>query len=378
MDLFLHSDLELLLGPHEGPCISMYMPTDRSGPSTEQNPVRVKRLLRQAQDRIHALLTDEAQSRRFLRPLRRLLLDPGLFRHPGDGLAVFCSLDYCRTFHLPLAFPERLVVGEHFFVKPLLPLARGEETFYVLALSKNQVRLLECRGRSARRLAPPGLPHSLTEALGEKRVTPPMSVHSSSPAAGGRKEGYRRRVEEDEKAELVRYFRRVDAALAELFTGRRDPLVLAGVEYLLPLYREVNRYPHLLPEGIRGNPDEISDAELEASAWPLIEPHLLAGQRQAALRFAELAGTGRASNDVAEVLAAASQGRIDVLFLAGDADLWGRFDRGQVQVHEAPEPGDSELLDAAAALTLTQGGTAYAVRHAQVPGGGALAAVFRY
>jgi hypothetical protein len=30
--------------------------------------------------------------------------------------------------------------------------------------------------------------------------------------------------------------------------------VLAGVEYLLPIYREANTYPHLLAEGIHGNP----------------------------------------------------------------------------------------------------------------------------
>ena len=255
MDLFLKSDVEGLLDEHQPPCVSIYLPLHHSGPGAEQDPLRAKRLLRRAEDRLEDGGLDAERVKRLLRPLRRQFSSSRFFQEAAAGLAAFCGVDYCRAFFLPLEVPERLEVGERFYVKPLLPLTEGSRV-------------------------PPG---SATAAKPRKRAAAPV-------------------------------------------------------------------------------------------------PGSQAAQRQAARRFAELVPSGRASNDVVQVLQAANQGRIDVLFLEGDADLWGRFDRsigGRIQLHPAAEPGDEELLDAAAALTLSRGGTAYAVAHGEVPGGGALAALFR-
>jgi hypothetical protein len=357
------------------------MPTHRSGPGAERDPVRARRLVRQAQKRLESRGFEPDEARRFIRPLSRKLTAPELFLHPGDGLAAFLAADVCRVFRLPLSFRERVVIGERFYVKPLLPLATEEARFYVLALSQNQVRLLECSSGGVTRLTGPDLPPSRAEALGDEKFTPKVSLHTgSTPRPGAQKTVFHGGGDEDEKSDLRRFCRQVDGGLSGRLDGRKEPVVLAGVEYLTGLYREVSRYPHLLPKVLSGNPDGVSDEELRDRAWPLVEPHFLAGQRQAASRFAELAGTGRASNDVAEVLRAASEGRVDVLFLTGDADLWGRLEGrgGPVELHPAAEPGDEELLDVAAAWTLTQGGTAYAMARGEVPGGGDVAAVFRY
>jgi hypothetical protein len=84
--------------------------------------------------------------------------------------------------------------------------------------------------------------------------------------------------------------------------------------------------------------------------------------------------------EVLEVVAAAWQGRVQFLFVAVDAQCWGRLDRetGHVAVHETPDPGDEELLDLTAVGTFLRGGTVYAGPAAGVPGGGPLAAILRY
>ena len=71
---------------------------------------------------------------------------------------------------------------------------------------------------------------------------------------------------------------------------------------------------------------------------------------------------------------------IERILLACDADIWGQLDdrAGTVQIHAARETGDEELLDAAARMSLRHGGTVYGLDLGEVPGGGALAAVFRY
>jgi hypothetical protein len=66
------------------------------------------------------------------------------------------------------------------------------------------------------------------------------------------------------------------------------------------------------------------------------------------------------------------------LFLDDHAEaVWGRCN-GDVKRHRSPEPGDQDLLDAAAVAAWTNGATVFAVPSGQVPGGGELAAIFRY
>jgi hypothetical protein len=70
--------------------------------------------------------------------------------------------------------------------------------------------------------------------------------------------------EVDSKENIKRYFRRIDKGLHELVRDERVPLVLAGVDYLHPIYKKVNSYPHLMEAGVGGNPERLSAKELHA------------------------------------------------------------------------------------------------------------------
>jgi hypothetical protein len=49
-----------------------------------------------------------------------------------------------------------------------------------------------------------------------------------------------------------------------------------------------------------------------------------------------------------------------------------------VYVHQEAEPGDEDLLDTAAANTVMNSGTVYAVNPDEVPDDGLVAAIYRY
>jgi hypothetical protein len=158
------------------------------------------------------------------------------------------------------------------------------------------------------------------------------------------------------------------------------PLVLAGVDYLLSLYKEANTYPHLVDKGIEGNPEELSAEELHEHAWAIVHPLFSSAQKEAAARYRQLAGSEQASSDLKEVVPAAYHGRVDTLFAAVGLQQWGAFDpdTNAVHLHEEAEPGDEDLLDLAAVHTLLNKGTVYAVEPEKVPDEAPLAAVLRY
>jgi len=178
----------------------------------------------------------------------------------------------------------------------------------------------------------------------------------------------------------LRYFQSIDRGLHTLLKEETAPLVLSGVEYLFPLYQRANTFPHLLEQGVAGNPDKLKAETLREKAWTLVKPAFLQAQQEAAARYQELADTERASSNSSEIVPAAYYGRVESLFVAVDQEQWGSFDPATetLQLHEPGEPGDEDLLGLAATQTLLHGGVVYAVEQAQMPAQAPLAAVFRY
>jgi hypothetical protein len=234
------------------------------------------------------------------------------------------------------------------------------------------------------------VPKSLADALGHDLTAVHMQFHTGAraPPRGGRQGGARTPIyhgqeagEEDAKDEIRKFFGLLDRGLRELLDGDgRTPLVLAGVEYLLPIYRDQTSYPNTLAEGVHGNPDGLSPAELHDRAWPLVEEGFRAERRELAERYGDLTGTGRASRDLDVVLTAALDGRVDTLFVGRGVRQWGRFDAEArtVERHDEQRAESEDLLDRAAVLTFVNSGRVLAVDPAEVPGGGPVAAIFRY
>lgn len=383
MNLLLESDLEPLLEERPGPCLSLYLPTDGIGTRALQGGIHLKNLLRDSRAGLQARGLAPGAIESLLGPLEDLVTDISFWNTQEEGVALFRSPGFTRAFHLPHGFAKRCVIAGHFFVKPLLPLVSRGETFYVLALSQKGTRLLEANCREVRRLHPEGLPGSLVEALGEEKTAQHLQYHTASHGPRAQVAIFHGRgtAESEVKEELRRYLLQVESAVSRLLAGRAAPLVLAGAEPLPSLYREISGYPHLAAASIPGNPEPLRDEELRARAWEILEPVWDEELRRAAERFEDLSATRRASNDLMTILPAARAGRVEALLLACEAERWGRLDEreGKVQeLHPAPELGDEELLDTAARLSLLHGGKVYGVDRGELPGGGELAAVFRY
>jgi hypothetical protein len=251
--------------------------------------------------------------------------------------------------------------------------------FYVLALSQNRVRLLEGTRRTVNEVDLEGVPQSLAEALRYDDPEPQLQFHTGTRAPGGRG-GERPGVfhgqgvgHDDAKTDILRYFHQVDHGLRDWLGASQAPLVLAGVEYLHPLYREANSYPHLINGGIKGNPEDLRPEELQAQAWDIVRPIIVATREAAAERFRRLAGAAdpQASDDLKEIVPAAHYGRVETLFVLLGRKQWGTFEpaSGEVRLDSAPGPDREDLFDS---------GSVFAVPPDKMPTEAPVAAIFRY
>jgi hypothetical protein len=187
-------------------------------------------------------------------------------------------------------------------------------------------------------------------------------------------------VANEQKQNILRYFQKVNRGLGEMLKDEQSPLVLAGVEYLLPIYGEANSYPHMMGQGITGNPETLSAKELHEQAWAIVQPRFQEAQQAAVAQYEQLSSTEQASHDIRTIVPAAHYGRVDTLFVAVGLQHWGAFDpqTDTIDIHGEEKPGDEDLLDLAAVQTLLHGGRVYAKEPEKVPDGAPLAAVFRY
>ncbi|MGE3276818.1 MAG: hypothetical protein AB7O67_17035 [Vicinamibacterales bacterium] len=367
-------------------CVSLFMPAHPAGPDVRpvvaEDLIRWKSLLRTAEMRLKDLGTPDHASAELLAPARALLEDQAFWQYQGDGLAAFIAPDFFRTFRVPLPLAELVVVGAALHLKPLLPLLAGDGRFYVLALSQNAARLVECTRHTAREIDRGDAPESLAEALRFDRPEPQIQHHTlatSGAAPGGVIHG-QGGGEDDRDTRLLRFCQQVDRGLLPLLHEDTTPLVLAAVESVAAVYRQANTYRHLLSDIVSGNAEGLSARELRDRAWPLVEPRLSAGRQAALERYGTASAAGAATSDVEAALAAATDGRVDVLFVPVGVQRWGTFDdeTRQAVIHDEPQQGDEDLLNVAAVRALLTGSTVYALPPGEIPGGGAVAALLRY
>lgn len=383
MDLLSRGELQTLMQRREGPCVSIYLPTHVAGLEIKQDPIRLKNLLNQTQTRLVDFGLRAPEARALLEPGFELLPQSEYWSHQSQGLAIFLSPDEFYSYRLPIEFPELALVAACFQLKPLFPLFIGDGRFYLLALAQGGLRLFQGSRHHIAQIELASLPKDLADALRYDEQVAQLQFHTRAPQHGGERDAvfHGQGVGiDDSKDRILRYFQQTDRALQEILHNERAPLVLAGVEYLLPLYDEANSYPHLIAGGVAGNPEGLRPEQLHAQAWRIVEPQFARAEDEARSRYREAAGTGLTTNQLQDVVPAANEGRVDTLFVALGVQRWGRFDvdTRELELHLDPYPQNEDLLNYAAVETYRNGGTVYAVAPDLVPENAEIAALLRY
>ncbi|MBS3956838.1 MAG: hypothetical protein KGZ40_04855 [Clostridiales bacterium] len=380
----------LALAGHAGwPAISVYLPAHRAGAETQQNPIRLKNLLKEVEAALAQGGMRAPQIDTLLSDVWKLQGDPAFWRDGFDGLAVFIGQATFTVYRTAVTLPERVRVGKHFFIRPLVPALAPHLRFIVLALSKNRVRLLEGTGEEVREIDPAGIPQGLAEALKYDDYERQVHFHSRTPAAAAGRGGKRAAMfhghgghADIAKESLERYFRLVDKGLVELIGTAGTPLLLAGVDYLLPIYRAVSTYRDLLPEALTGNPDETPAATLHVEALEVLSPYVRRKLEDDLASLESARENATAASTLEDVVLAAHAGRVETLFVAETDEMWGSVAPGIIEVAGSHDQarGDTDLLDRAAAQTLLHGGDVHVLAPGEAAAaiGSPAAAVLRY
>ena len=388
MTIFALDELKKLVQNSQYPCVSLYLPMEKIGGDTRQNPIRFKNLIREAESRLDKLGLRYAETVSLLQPVMELD-KTDFWENQVQGLVIFISPNLFRYYCLPISFPQLVVVGNNFHIKPLINLINNDGKFYILALSQKNVKFYSGTRYKLNEVEVENMPHNLAEILLEdefqKGVQHRIGIARGATSAAqhpGSVHGQGSPDREKHEEDILQFCYAVDGALREKLRGEKAPLILAGVEYLLPIYHQANTYPYLQETGISGNAETLKTEELNHAAWEIIAPLFQQEYQNLMAVYLQLAGeeSSKIANDIKAIIPDAYYQRIDTLFVPIKQHIWGKFDldNSTVELHPEAEPDDEDMLDFAVIHTILNGGKVYTLEPEAMPSGVKVAAICRY
>jgi len=369
-------------------CVSLFLGTHSSGVEVNEHydPINFKNQLQEVTRRLKERGYDQPYAEKLLEPGYELVRDNDFWTEQSPGIAVFIADGFFKYIKMPVVPTEEILVIEPtFYVTPLVPLMLSKEYFYLLVISKQCAKLFKADSYGMQ-IVPVELPQSIEDVKrisgldsttfrsGESgrrapSASQPGNVHG---AAGGNPNG---------KDNMLVYFEAVDDILWDkVFKTENAPLLLAGVEYEIPIYRSAADYHNVWPEALTGNRDRQETNSLYKDAMEVMKPYFEQRVNKALQTYMNNSANGATSSIAADVIPAAYYSQFGTLFVTKGEHIWGTFDEmaNELVFHDTPEEGGEDLIDNAVVKTLANGGEVFLLEKERMPADCQIAALMRF
>jgi len=300
-------------------------------------------------------------------------------RHQAHQLAFFLSKGGLRVMVLDQEVEPRRVVDISFYVTPLVHFLVDEKYFFINVVSKKGCSLYRA-DRSGINPVPVVIPGEREDV----KSIPEKDDAVVRTMEGGYQGGHFRGASEakaDDKTITSIFFEAIDDIFwKEVLHDENVPMLLAGVEYVVSLYRNVSDYKFIYEEYLKGNREQQDAQELYRDAMDVMRPFFDENLRKALEEYGERSATETTSTVLAEIIPAAYYGRVAHLFVQVGEHVWGAFDpdKNRLELDHSPDEGGEDLIDNAVEKTIINGGEVFLMEKDKMPADSKMAAIFRY
>ena len=339
---------------NQGPCASLLMPTAVAGKETRQSPIRLKNLL----DKLDKQLTSQRVSELDTEILRNLVNAHQFWQHQDAGLAIYLTPNDVLAFSVSRQLSEAVLVDEVPYIKPAAINLTGDTSFAVLTLSWDEACLYRADASQLQLWETHDLPATFDEMVTPR--DPEEQIQFTSNSRAGKNAStpmYHGQGEGEEKIEADRrnYLVRVGKCLAGAIYEAKLPVILVATDEVAGHFREVT--DSRLADHLQASPSNLTASEILTET----RDRMRSRAAQEVEAFSEQLGTlqarGRGSTDVAEIVLAAQQGRVETLAAKVDCEVWGTIDQAHQRVEFSDRSSNtSELVNRALINTLRNSG----------------------
>jgi hypothetical protein len=298
-----------------GPCVTLLVPPYRPGEIAGSPCAQLKGAIKVIAE--HSF--PPAMKATLLEPLERLAESHAFASGCHLSRVILRSRDVFEQFYVRQPVQASITIGGCFWIRKLVGELAIPSRFYILALSKTGVALWQRDEFTIELKHLPGVPDTVSDALA---LEPPDHDLENRATAGNSRGGLHRirfgtgSGREQEHAHLADYYKLVDNGLQEIVHKSSIPVILAGVEEDVALYRTVSCLLNLAPDTIPGSPDIAHDPSgTLLCAYTILWNWQYELQKRELQTFIERVAPHKISNDSKAILEAAFKGQVGQLYV---------------------------------------------------------------
>lgn len=357
--------------------VTITLPTHKKGEESKQDPIRFKNLLSEATNKVKEINSKNGFSDNLLKQAKQLLDKPLFWSHLDKGLAVYISQERFDVIKLPYEIEEQVFVNDHFMITPLLPMTSMDGSFTVLAVSRQNVRLLRCTRNEVQNINLPDIPLSVEDYL-EIDPEKQLQFHTGSRLQQAMYFGHNAN-EEDKMIVVESFYREIEKEITKVLKMIGDPLIMVGLIENLGIYKKINTYNRVVDNVVKRNPDELSDKELKDKGWEVIQSFFLGDMYNTLESFSKTT-SDKISNNLGEIVEATVMGKSQTIFISKGEKKWGFYDAENHTVHYSNKPNSKEveLLNWLSITAFKTGSKVYMLPKEEMPIHSTVAAEFRF
>jgi hypothetical protein len=323
------------LARHQGDCWTALLPATHPGAPEGDKLTALRGLAQSLGVRVGAT---------WLERMEQLLVD-NQRDGGGEGLAIFAGDDFLEAVVADVSQPQ-IAQGLHCYILPLLREVNSLRDFYILGLSRKQVRLLRYTAGAVEEMRLPG--------------DMPVSLEDFHPALNREDQ-----IDFDTDAEhLAHFFQTVDTHIAKLLGDA--PVLLMGVGEEVALFRRRSRQLLLLEPSIQAGIRGLTLGEIAQLGGACAQSTQAIADRAALQRMREWPDRKLVEEDLRRIVTLAANGQVQELLLREPAAHAGLVTEAE------------ELANAAAVETFRHRGMVRLINPADMRGFGAAVALLRY
>jgi Bacterial archaeo-eukaryotic release factor family 7 len=267
-------DLENLSQIHKPLCLTVHLKSSEADEDVGHRRIELKNLIKESQKALNGAKARREVIGDMLRPLKDLLENKELLATYTSDLVYFSNPTMSQIFILPdHKVADSMQVMNFFDAEHLSQFIEDNKSYIVLTLSHNKVSLFEGDKFMLKPVKLKDFPTNMKDALQIDEYPKWLESHSIAPASQGR--GSRAfhgqyNIHQTDKDMLLKFFRQIDHKLRSYLQAKKEPLILGGVEYLLPIYQKANTSKSLYYKHLKGNLEHVTLPNLRVKATGIL------------------------------------------------------------------------------------------------------------
>jgi len=300
------SNTKALVHERGKPCISIIVPTHRTGQDRQSDHLEIQRAITAANE---SLLYKPGNLSSALNSLFRDID----FNKNKEGVGIFVSQGIKKIINFPFPVTKSIAVQECFHLHDLIYMENYETVYYLLEISKKEIHLFK------------GMMDQLEEIKDQnfpKEITDNYEYNKPSRSNSGSGSAHVKEVERDKsilnQVRIKRIFRAIDKSLAKYIIRKDIPLLLCGPTKDVSIYKSVTGHPENIITSIGDNYKNTSIHDLEALAWLHIRSFIDKEKLKLVSEFKEKLGEGLGVFGIEKIWTATNEGRGKILLVEKD------------------------------------------------------------